>query len=113
MSEETKRFDVIFECDAINPGRMRTDMKVRMLEPDPFECDLATDEMGFHGGDGSAPTPLMLFAGGLSACLMTQLRAFSKRLKVDVGEIKLATRLHWQGFQKGREPYVTSLLALR
>ena len=49
MSEETKRFDVIFECDAINPGRMRTDMKVRMLEPDPFECDLATDEMGFHG----------------------------------------------------------------
>ena len=49
----------------------------------------------------------MLFSGGLAACLMTQLRAFSKRLKVDVGEIKLATRLHWQGFQKGREPYVT------
>ena len=100
MNEVANRFDVIFECDAVNPGRMRTDMKVRMLEPDPFEYDLATDEMGFHGGDGSAPTPLMLFAGGLTACLMTQLRAFSKRLKVDVGEIKLATRLHWQGFQK-------------
>ncbi len=107
MSEETKRFDVIFECDAVNAGKMRTDMKVRMLEPDPFECELATDEMGFHGGDGSAPTPLMLFSGGLAACLMTQLRAFSKRLKVDVGEIRLATRLHWQGFQKGREPYKT------
>ena len=103
MNEAPNRFDVIFECDAVNPGKMRTDMKVRMLEPDPFEYDLATDEMGFHGGDGSAPTPLMLF----TACLMTQLRAFSKRLRVDVGEIKLATRLHWQGFQKGREPYVT------
>ncbi len=107
MSEEIKKFDVVFECDAVNPGRMRTDMQVRMLEPDPFECELATDEMGFHGGDGSAPTPLMLFSGGLAACLMTQLRAFSKRLKVDVGEIKLATRLHWQGVQKGREPYET------
>ena len=80
MSEEIKKFDVVFECDAVNPGRMRTDMQVRMLEPDPFECELATDEMGFHGGDGSAPTPLMLFSGGLAACLMTQLRAFSKRL---------------------------------
>ena len=107
MSEKTKKFDVIFECDAVNQGKMRTDMKVRMLEPDPFEYELATDELGFHGGDGTAPTPLMLFSGGLAACLMTQLRAFSKRLRIDAGEIRLATRLHWQGFQKGKEPYET------
>ena len=57
MSEETKRFAVIFECDAVNPGKMRTDMTVRMLEHDPFECDIATVEMGFQGVDGSARTP--------------------------------------------------------
>jgi len=103
-----RTFDVIFECDAVNDGRMRTDMVARMVEPDHMEFALATDEGAFHGGDGSAPTPLMLFAGGLAACLMTQLRAFSKRLRIDAGAIRLSTRLHWQGRQKGRAPYVTA-----
>lgn len=100
-------FDVIFECDAVNTGRMRTDMRARMVQPEQCTFDLATDEGAMHGGDNSAPTPLMLFAGGLAACLMTQLRAFAKRLRVPVGEIRLSTRLHWVGRQRGREPYVS------
>lgn len=104
-------FDVIFTCDAVNGGTMRTDMQATMVEPDHATFDLATDEGAFHGGGGTAPTPLMLFAGGLSACLMTQLRAFSKRLRVDAGAIRLHTRLHWRGRQRGREPYVTEPVA--
>lgn len=100
-------FDVSFTCEASNMGTMRTDMVARMVKPDLMEFELASDEGAFHGGGGSAPTPLMLFAGGLTACLMTQLRAFSKRLKCDAGVIRLRTRLHWQGRQRGREPYVT------
>jgi uncharacterized OsmC-like protein len=103
-----RTFDVVFECDAVNDGRMRTEMVARMVEPDRMEFALATDEGDFHGGDGSAPTPLMLFAGGLASCLMTQLRAFSKRLRIEAGAIRLSTRLHWQGRQRGREPYVTA-----
>ena len=104
---EERVFDVVFTCAAHNAKGMRTDMRAVMVEPDHAEFDLATDEGAFHGGGGTAPTPLMLFAGGLAACLMTQLRAFSKRLRIDVGAITLNTRLHWRGRQRGREPYVT------
>jgi uncharacterized OsmC-like protein len=100
-------FDVVFTCDATNDGGMRTDMTARMVKPDVMEFSLASDEGAFHGGGGTAPTPLMLFAGGLSSCLMTQLRAFSKRLRIDAGRIELKTRLHWEGRQTGRDPYVT------
>lgn len=100
-------FNVILTCAATNLTGMRTDMVVDMIEPQPLQFELATDEGADHGGDGTAPTPLMLFAGGLTACLMTQLRAFSKRLRIDAGEMRLHTHLHWIGRQVGRAPYVT------
>ena len=108
MSESDEHsFAVTFTCDAVNEAKMRTDMVVRMIEPETAEFALATDEGGLHGGAGTAPTPLMLFAGGLTACLMTQLRAFSRRLDVEVGRIALSTRLEWRARQQGRAPYVS------
>lgn len=104
---ETKSFDVTFECLATNAGRMRTDMTATMTAPDQQSFSLATDEGKFHGGDGSAPPPLALFAGGLASCLVTQLRAFSKRLRIPAGEITVTARLHWRGHQTGRDPYTT------
>lgn len=103
-------FAVTFTCDAVNEAKMRTDMVVRMIEPDQAEFALATDEGAHHGGAGTAPTPLMLFAGGLTACLMTQMRAFSRRLDVEVGRISLSTRLQWRARQQGRAPYVSEPL---
>lgn len=100
-------FNVVITCAATNVKGMRTDMAVDMVEPQAMQFNLATDEGADHGGGGTAPTPLMLFAGGLTACLMTQLRAFSKRLRIDVGEMRLNTHLHWIGRQVGRAPYVT------
>ena len=81
---ESKRFDVIFEGKGVASGKMRNDISVQW--PAMKESfDLATDEGPFHGGDGTAPPPLALFTAALTGCIMTQIRAFSKRLKINIG----------------------------
>lgn len=105
--QERKTFEVIFEGTGISSGKMRNDIHVEW--PTMKESfDLATDEGPFHGGDGTAPPPLALFTAALTGCLMTQIRAFSKRLKVNIGTVEVKTRLHWKGEQLGHEPYETS-----
>lgn len=101
-----KKFDVIFEGVGRASGKMRNDISVEWpMQKERFE--LATDEGPFHGGDGTAPPPLALFTAALTGCLMTQIRAFSKRLKISVGTVEVRARLHWEGEQEGNEPYVT------
>ena len=104
---EASSFDVVFECEALNADRMRTDMVVRMTRPDEMRFEMASDEGAFHGGGGTAPLPLAYFAAGLASCLTTQIRAFSKRLRIEVGAIRVGARCHWRGHQEGRAPYVT------
>ena len=72
-------FAVTVTCDAANRAKIRTDMVVCIIEPDAMEIALTTDDGVVHGGAGTAPTPLMLRAGRLAACLITQVRAFSRR----------------------------------
>lgn len=104
---ETKKFDVIFEGTGTASGKMRNDIHVEWpMMKESF--DLATDEGPFHGGDGTAPPPLALFTAALTGCLMTQIRAFAKRLKIDIGTVEVKARLHWKGEQEGNAPYVTS-----
>ena len=57
------------------------------------------------GVDGSAPLPIAYFIAGLTSCLMTQMRAFSKRLRVDIENAKISCRCEWVATQKGRAPY--------
>lgn len=103
---ETTRFDVIFEGVGRASGKMRNDISVDWpAQGESFE--LATDEGPFHGGDGTAPPPLALFTAALTGCLMTQIRAFSKRLRIPIGDIEVRAKPHWEGSQVGREPYVT------
>jgi len=45
--------------------------------------------------DGTAPYPLAYFASGLTACIMTQLRAFARRLEIPLTTIAVKARLHW------------------
>lgn len=102
-----KRFDVIFEGVGRSSGKMRSDISVEWpAMKETFE--FATDEGAFHGGDSTAPPPLALFTAALTACLMTQIRAFSKRLGIPIGEVVVGARLHWEGEQEDDEPYVTS-----
>lgn len=39
---------------------------------------------------------------------MTQIRAFAKRMKIPLDGVEVDARLHWEGHQQGREPYVTA-----
>ena len=68
---------------------------------------MATDEGPFHGGDGTAPPSLALFTAALTGCLMTQIRAFSKRLGIPIGQVEARAHLHWHYSQAGRDPYVS------
>lgn len=101
---EPKTFDLIFQSRASARGKMRNDINVTW--PAMGESfDLPTDEGGFHGGDGTAPPPLAYFTAALTGCVMTQIRAFAKRLKIEVEALDLQVNLHWRGEQKGQEPY--------
>ncbi len=103
---EAKTFDVIFEGKGTASGKMRNDISVEWpMMKESFE--LATDEGPFHGGDGTAPPPLALFTAALTGCLMTQIRAFAKRLKIELTGLEVGARLHWKGEQMGNDPYVT------
>lgn len=103
----TRRFEVIFEGVGRSSGKMRNDIAVSW--PAMGESfDLATDEGPFHGGDGTAPPPLALFTAALTGCLMTQIRAFSKRMRIPIRGVEVRARMHWQGEQEGNDPYVTS-----
>lgn len=108
MSENSKkRFDVVFEGVGRSSGKMRNDISVEWpMMKESFE--LATDEGPFHGGDGTAPPPLALFTAALTGCLMTQIRAFAKRLKIEIDNVEVRAKLHWEGEQQGNEPYVTA-----
>ncbi len=103
--DDLKSFDVVFECDASGVGKMRCEMDVRLVVPETIEWDMASDEHGYHGGDGSAPLPIAYFTAGLTSCLMTQMRAFAKRLRIDIANPKISCRCEWVATQRGREPY--------
>lgn len=94
---------VRFDCHGKATGKMRNELEVHMklpFEEGPFH--LATDEGSFHGGDASAPPPLALFVAGLTGCIMTQMRAFAKRLGISLKDLDVETRIVWDWEAKGR-----------
>lgn len=106
----TKHFDVIFQGHGRASGKMRNDISVDWpMMKESF--DLATDEGPFHGGDGTAPPPLALFTAALTGCIMTQIRAFAKRLSITIDRLEVHAKMHWQGEQVGNDPYVTAPVA--
>lgn len=104
--EGTKTFELVFEGVGTSSGKMRNDIAVEWpAMKERFQ--LATDEGPFHGGDGTAPPPLALFTAALAGCLMTQIRAFAKRLAIDVRHVEVRARLAWHAEQEGSGPYVS------
>ncbi len=93
---------VVFECTGQATGKMRNDLDVRMVAPMHETFAMATDEGPFHGGDATAPPPLALFVGGLTGCIMTQMRAFAKRLRITLNDLKVETRVEWTWTPTGR-----------
>jgi len=94
--------DVVFTCSGQATGKMRNDLEVKMLKPLEESFNLATDEGPFHGGDATAPPPLALFIGGLTGCIMTQIRAFAKRMNVAVEDLQVNCKVVWQWTPVGK-----------
>jgi uncharacterized OsmC-like protein len=113
MSSATNKssFEVVFDAEGVNNAKFRNDVNVHLRGAYAVSYELPTDEGGIHGGDGSAPYPLAYFSSALTACVMTQIRAFSKRLGVPVEKFTVNTRCHWKAQQTGNEPYVSSPVA--
>ncbi len=86
---------VTFTCSGLATGKMRNELDVTMTEPMHETFTLATDEGPFHGGDATAPPSLALFVGGLTGCIMTQLRAFAKRMDVTLDNLRVETTVSW------------------
>ena len=103
--QDIKKFKVVFDCDARAVGKMRCEMDVRLLHPEKIQWEFASDEYGFHGGDGTAPLPIAYFMAGLTSCLMTQFRAFAKRLRVNIKDVNIHCECEWEAVQTGRQPY--------
>lgn len=95
QSDLPPRAVVQFNCTGQAVGKMRNELDVRMVSPMHEQFEMATDEGAFHGGDATAPPPLALFVGGLTGCIMTQMRAFAKRLKVPLNDLKVDVRVQW------------------
>ena len=93
---------VQFNCTGRAVGKMRNELEVRMVQPMEEHFTLATDEGSFHGGDATAPPPLALFVGSLTGCIMTQIRAFAKRLGVSLNDLTVETRVQWDWQKQGR-----------
>ena len=93
---------VTFTCSGHATGKMRNELDIKMTEPMEERFTLATDEGPFHGGDATAPPPLALFVGGLTGCIMTQLRAFAKRMDVTLDDLRVQTTVRWGWVPKDR-----------
>ena len=98
MTDTGRIIDLKLSAVGRATGKMRNEITVRMPKgPGGFEeFEMATDEGGFHGGDGTAPPPLVFFATAMVGCIMTQIRAFSKRLQVPIRDVVVEAHLHWQ-----------------
>ncbi len=98
-----QKAQVRFDCHGSAIGKMRNELVVTMklpFEEGPFE--LATDEGSFHGGDATAPPPLALFVASMTGCIMTQMRAFAKRLDVTLNDLQVDARAVWDWEAKDR-----------
>ena len=101
---QLRTFDIQFDVAAKAARKMRTEAAVRLTQTGE-EWEMASDEGGFHGGDGTAPLPLAYFAMGTTSCLMTQFREFAKRPNLTLKDVKMASYFRWEARQIGRARY--------
>ena len=108
MSEALKKsFTAVFDCEARAVGKMRSEMTVHWREPKKMSWEMASDETAFQGGDGTAPVPMAYFMAGLTSCLMTQVRAFAKKMRIDVRDAVVNCHAEWEATVEGRDPYTS------
>lgn len=102
---DIRTVDIIFDAKARTLGRMKNEVTVTSRYSN-LTVTLQTDEGKLHGGGGEAPMPIHYFAAGVVTCLMTQMKAFAKRLRIPLDDLSMSAVFHWQLQQQGRDPYV-------
>ncbi|MBS27967.1 MAG: hypothetical protein CL566_03450 [Alphaproteobacteria bacterium] len=105
-SSEVRTVDIVFDAKARALDAFKSEVTVTSQYSN-FSVTLETDEGKLHGGDGSAPMPLHYFAAGSVTCLMTQMKACAKRLRIPIGDISMSANFHWRIEQSGRDPYTS------
>ncbi len=103
-ASEVRTVDIVFDAKARALDAFKSEVTVTSQYSN-FSVTLETDEGKLHGGDGSAPMPLHYFAAGVVTCLMTQMKASAKRLRIPIGDISMSANFHWRIEQSGRDPY--------
>ena len=103
--DQIRTVDIVFDAQARTLGKMQNEVTVTSRFSN-LTVTLQTDEGKLHGGTGAAPMPIHYFAAGTVACLMTQVKAFAKRLRIPYDDIRMAAVFRWQLQQQGRDPYV-------
>jgi uncharacterized OsmC-like protein len=102
---EMRTVEIVFDAQARTLGKMQNEVTVTSRFSN-LTVTLQTDEGKLHGGTGAAPMPIHYFAAGVVTCLMTQMKAFAKRLRIPLDDIRMTAVFHWQLQQQGRDPYV-------
>ncbi|MCY4302482.1 MAG: OsmC family protein [Aestuariivita sp.] len=102
INQPAEPMTVTFTCSGQATGKMRNELDIKMIKPINEHFTLATDEGSFHGGDATAPPPLALFIGGLTGCIMTQIRAFAKRMDITIENLHVETTIQWGWTPKDR-----------
>ncbi|MBT4905815.1 MAG: OsmC family protein [Rhodospirillaceae bacterium] len=105
-SSEVRTVDIVFDAKARTLGKMKSEVTITSQFSD-FSVTLETDEGKLHGGDASAPMPLHYFAAGVVTCLMTQMKACAKRLRISIEGVEMSANFRWQIQQSGRDPYTS------
>lgn len=103
-ASEVRTVDIVFDAKARALDAFKSEVTVTSQYSN-YSVTLHTDEGKLHGGDASAPMPLHYFAAGVVTCLMTQMKASAKRLRIPIGDISMSASFHWRIEQSGRDPY--------
>lgn len=98
-------FEVTFRSKGVCVGKMRNEVTNEAIRPVQVKRMLATDEGPFQGGEDTAPTPLEFFLTGLVGCLMTQIRVFAKKLRVDMQGLEVGCTAQWEALRDPVGPY--------
>jgi len=98
-------FEVVFDAEGVAVGRMRNEVTLTATAPFQSVNVLATDEGPFQGGEGTAPTPLEYFLTGLVGCLMTQIRVFARKMRIEISDLKVHCRAEWTAEKGELGPY--------
>ncbi|ETX13921.1 hypothetical protein OCH239_06260 [Roseivivax halodurans JCM 10272] len=98
-------FEVVFQSEGVCVGKLRNEVTNTAHKPFQVSRMLPTDEGPFQGGEDTSPTPLEFFLTGLVGCLMTQIRVFAKKKKIDLRELTVNCRAHWEALADPDVPY--------